>query len=321
MGKMPSIKVSIVCTTYNHGKYIRKCLDGFLMQKTNFKYEVLIHDDASTDNTAEIIREYELKFPDIIKPIYQTENQHSKGVKVSITYLYPRVKGKYVAICEGDDFWTDPLKLQRQYDAMENHPEVDICAHASTNIFADSEQPIIVKRLFSEQTIIPVEEVIKGGGGYVATCSLFYRSVINENMPEFRKFLLLDYTTQIAGSLRGGMLYLSENMSSYRIGVTDSWTQRTVKNSSKAFNFFTRQIEMLKILDKETDAKYSKEVSYATTQAEYLLDASQKRFKKLLQKKYKPYFNKETICTRFKFRCYAYFPFVYRLKNKFKKSK
>ena len=86
------------------------------MQKTDFPFEILIHDDASTDGTADIIREYEAKYPDIIKPIYQTENQYSKGIKVSQVYQFPRAKGKYIALCEGDDYWTDPYKLQKQVD-------------------------------------------------------------------------------------------------------------------------------------------------------------------------------------------------------------
>ena len=117
--KVKKNHVSICCITYNHEKYISECLDGFIKQKTDFTFEVLIHDDASTDKTATIIREYEAKHPDIIKPIYQTENQFSKGVSVSNVYNFPRVKGKYIAMCEGDDYWTDPLKLQKQVDYLE----------------------------------------------------------------------------------------------------------------------------------------------------------------------------------------------------------
>ena len=130
--------VSIHCTTYNHAPYIRQCLDSFLMQKTTFPIEVLIHDDASTDGTADIIKEYENKYPDIIKPIYQTENQYSKGVKVSATFNYPRAKGKYIAICEGDDYWTDPLKLQKQVDFLESHPDYVMCSHNFQYYYEDS---------------------------------------------------------------------------------------------------------------------------------------------------------------------------------------
>jgi len=99
------------------------------MQKTTFAFEVLIHDDASTDGTADIIREYEKKYPDIIKPIYQTENQYSKGIKNTLTYQFPRAKGKYIAFCEGDDYWTDPYKLQKQADFLEANPEYNLCSH------------------------------------------------------------------------------------------------------------------------------------------------------------------------------------------------
>lgn len=130
--KENKIMVSIISLAYNHASYIRECLDGFMMQKTNFAFEVLIHDDASTDGTADIIREYEAKYPDIIKPIYQTENQYSKGIPIGCTYLYPRAKGKYIALCEGDDYWTDPLKLQKQVDFLESHPDYVMCSTCYT---------------------------------------------------------------------------------------------------------------------------------------------------------------------------------------------
>ena len=126
------VLVSICCITYNHAPYIRQCLEGFIMQKTNFAYEILIHDDASTDGTSEIIREYEKKFPDIIKPIYEIENQYQKGVPIgSGVWNVPRAQGKYIAMCEGDDYWTDPNKLQKQVDYMEQHSEIDLCCTAS----------------------------------------------------------------------------------------------------------------------------------------------------------------------------------------------
>jgi len=124
---MSDIKVSICCLAYNHEPYIRQCLEGFVMQKCNFTFEVLIHDDASKDKTASIIREYEAKYPDIIKPIYQTVNQYSIGVSATKKHNFPRSKGKYIAICEGDDYWTDPLKLQKQVDFLEANQNFSIC--------------------------------------------------------------------------------------------------------------------------------------------------------------------------------------------------
>lgn len=117
--------VTIHCATYNHEPYLRQCLDGFVMQKTNFAFEAIVHDDASTDGTANIIREYAAKYPDIIKPIYETENQYSKkdGSIRRIMDDATCKTTKYIALCEGDDYWTDPLKLQRQFDFMEANPE------------------------------------------------------------------------------------------------------------------------------------------------------------------------------------------------------
>ena len=119
--------VSISCITYNHKQYIRDAIEGFLMQITNFPVEILIHDDASTDGTAEIIREYEKQYPWLIKPVYQTENQYSKHNGIISKIQYVRALGKYIAFCEGDDYWTDPYKLQKMVDFLESNMWVDNC--------------------------------------------------------------------------------------------------------------------------------------------------------------------------------------------------
>ena len=119
--------VSIYSLAYNHEPFVRQCLEGFLMQETTFPVEILIHDDASTDNTANIIREYEARYPRLIKPIYQTENQYSKGRGPAPIRAYPGKRGRYLAVCEGDDYWTSPLKLQKQVDFLDQHSEYSFC--------------------------------------------------------------------------------------------------------------------------------------------------------------------------------------------------
>jgi glycosyltransferase involved in cell wall biosynthesis len=113
--------VSIICLTFNHEKFIKNSLDGFVMQETNFPFEIIIHDDASTDNTTNIIREYESKYKDLFKPIYQSENQASQERGRVTRIAFNEAKGKYIALCEGDDYWTDPLKLQKQVDFLEGN--------------------------------------------------------------------------------------------------------------------------------------------------------------------------------------------------------
>lgn len=138
---MESPLVSIQCLVYNHEPYLRQCLDGFVMQKTNFAFEAIVHDDASTDNSAEIIREYAEKYPDIIKPIYETENQYSKQDGSLDKIMNENTHGKYVAFCEGDDYWIDPLKLQKQVDLLDSDEKYSFC-YTKANILYHSQNII-----------------------------------------------------------------------------------------------------------------------------------------------------------------------------------
>ena len=116
---------------------LEDCLRGFINQKVNFPFEVLIHDDASTDNSQEIIRKYEQEYPHIFKSILQVENQYSQGKKIWASIQFPRAQGKYIALCEGDDYWTDPNKLQKQVDFMEAHPDYSMCFHNAMMTWTD----------------------------------------------------------------------------------------------------------------------------------------------------------------------------------------
>ena len=139
--------VSISCITFNHAPYLRECFDGFLMQQTDFQFEVVVHDDASTDGTREVIEEYTAKYPNIFFPMYQTENQYSQGVRgMMARFNFPRCRGKYIALCEGDDYWTDPLKLQKQVDFLEENPEYSlVCGGFNSVNTITREQEVIIK--------------------------------------------------------------------------------------------------------------------------------------------------------------------------------
>lgn len=126
---MNNVLVSVCCITYNHEKFIRYALDGFIMQKTDFAVEFLINDDCSEDKTADILKGYEKRFPGKFNITYQTENQFSKRIKPFSQLLFPKASGKYIALCEGDDFWTDPLKLQKQVDFLEHNESYSMCFH------------------------------------------------------------------------------------------------------------------------------------------------------------------------------------------------
>lgn len=171
--------VTIGSITYNHAPYIRECLDSLLSQQTNFPFEIVVNDDCSTDGTTEIVREYAEKYPKIIKPIYHEENQYTKGVRGMFEhFVIPTARGKYIAICEGDDYWNDPLKLQKQVDYLESHPDVGM-VYSDFNILNQKSGKIYPSRFkyspkkFKSRYSSPEEFVLLKG--YVAPPSWVFR--------------------------------------------------------------------------------------------------------------------------------------------------
>ena len=299
---MEDVKVSVLCIAYNHEKYIRQALESVVMQKTNFPYEIIVHDDASTDNTAQIIMEYENKYPNLIKAICQKENQFSKAVPILKEYILPQVKGKYIAYLECDDYWTNPLKLQKQFDELENRPDIDMCAHAVVKV--QNEREVEVVSPSDVQTVLTPEQVISGGGGYLMTNSLFYRRELAECFPRFREYLSIDYSLQIQGSLRGGILYIPDNMAVYRaFSGPQSWTSRMKNNPEKKTKHSRKTIEMLKILNADTNKKFDQIIQGKIKDLEFSILFNNKHYKEMLNKDYKNSFKK---CS-FKKKCYIYF--------------
>lgn len=252
------VKVSVICLTHNHEKWIRDALEGFLAQRTPWPFEVLVHDDASTDGTAAIVRDYAARYPDVIRAFCAPRNLLSQGVVISRDVLYPHLNGEFVALCEGDDFWTDPLKLRKQVEALEAHPGADICAHAARRERPDGK--VIYDAPFGRDTVIPVSEVILGGGGYVATSTLLCRRAAYMLQTPMREALYNDYTLQVQGALRGGMVYLRDCMSVYRQGLPGSWSSRYRGEAHSRYRIRIRN--MLRLLDDYTAGAYSGAVNF-----------------------------------------------------------
>lgn len=256
------IKVSISCITYNHEKYIEQAIQSFLMQKTDFKYEILIHDDASTDSTADIIKKYQQEYPDIIKPVLQSENQYSRGVKhISYTYNFNRAKGKYIALCEGDDYWTDKYKLQKQVDYMESDSECTLCTHSVKRVSTESVNDIGLIRPSKVNRELDIREFILGGGMFIGTNSILFPKKIIDNLPTwFFFFFSGDYPLQIFLANHGKAYYMDETMSAYRVNVQGSWTNRVYFSYEQRIEHFKRVAKMLDEINEYTEYKYNKEV-------------------------------------------------------------
>ena len=246
------ILVTVRCLAYNHAPYIRQCLEGFVMQKTSFRFQVIIHDDASTDGTDDIIREYAEKYPDIIVPIFETENQYSKRNGAISRQMNRLMKGTYAAYCEGDDYWTDPLKLQKQVSFLEQHPDY-IMACNRTRLFSQKKGRFVGETLcYSSDRDISAEDTILHGGLYIPSCSSVYRWNIRDSFTDYCKNSPVgDYPLQILCAMKGKIRYFSDCMSVYRIDIHTSWMgkRKTINSEEqlrKRVDELSREMDMLK---------------------------------------------------------------------------
>lgn len=210
--------VSIRCITYNHAPYIRQCLEGFVMQRTNFRFQAVVHDDASTDGTTEIVREYAEKYPDIIVPVYEEENRWSKHDGSLLTVMYPLLVGKYLAHCEGDDFWTDPYKLQKQVDFLEAHPDYVLTYTDYSVVDRESKGQICNRpKTFSGDC----SKVLIEHGNFLCTPTSLYLRKYDDGWPEFLfnlpvKPRMSDYVHWLFLSSYGKFKYIDDRTASYR---------------------------------------------------------------------------------------------------------
>lgn len=215
--------VSICCITYNHEPYIEDALEGFLIQETDFPFEILIHDDASTDRTADIIREYEAKYPKLIKPIYQVENQYSKGRR-ALGFFQGLSDAPYLAICEGDDYWLDPEKLQKQVDYLEVHPECVITGHDAF-IIDDAGAMLSPSKLPHSQKRDWSARELSEGKAWILTMSWVYRNVVSEFAPERNMVRNGDnFFISILGQYGGSHYHSDIQPAAYRVHDGGVWS-------------------------------------------------------------------------------------------------
>lgn len=257
--------VSIFCNTYNQVGYISKCLDGFLSQETVFPFEVLVTDDASTDGTAEVVASYVEAYPNLFVAVLHEENQFSKGINHNRDYLWPLSRGQFIAFCEGDDWWTDSFKLQKQFDAMMASPTASWCVHASD--FVDEEGKFLhVSRSYETDSILKFAEV----GQQIqlaATASFFVRREVYDcYLSAFPSGVHChgDFKMSRFFSLLGDTIYLSQSMSAYRCfaqgSINSSIANRYDWRDALKQNMESR-IEYLESLNVWSNNEYSEEIS------------------------------------------------------------
>lgn len=322
IGNDGKIMVSIVCMTYNHEKYIVDALEGFVNQKTNFKYEVIVHDDASTDRTPQIIREYEVKYPDIIKPILETENQYSQNIKVGRTVIWPKIHGKYIAFCEGDDYWNNIYKLQKQVDFLESHSDYSACVHNTIELNCQTGK----KRLISnkkQDCQLCIDELFANSPGVYQTSSMLFRKEYYILPEEFLVHKIGDVPRAVYLAIVGKIFYFKDVMSVYRLYTENSWSSRNVLNSSSNQNLIsvhTNIIEMFKRVDSYTNGEFHEQLKNAIRFREYYILRLQRRHREIMEN-YKDVLKKQTFMEKIKVRVAFYMPFAEKLYRKIRKRK
>lgn len=200
--------VSVCMITYAHEEFIREAIDSIVAQKTNFKFEIIIGEDCGPDNTRDICIEYQQQYPDLIRLNLQQNNVGSQNNFVDTLNM---CQGKYIAICEGDDYWIDPLKLQKQVDFLERNPDFSLCAHISDIL----EFGTLIKGESNTNDEFDIYDIINQNWG-IMTASILFRSDSLEKPDWYRKVINGDYALQLLISSKGKVKVLSESMSVYR---------------------------------------------------------------------------------------------------------
>lgn len=295
-GDLSKPLVSICCITYNQESYIEDAIEGFLIQETDFRFEIVIYDDASTDRTGKIIKKYAEEYPILFKPIFQVQNQYSKGIKtLPLAVLY--ATGEYIAICEGDDYWTDPSKLRVQIEEMRKQPDCNISCHPAIAKYMDgSKSDRVIQRLSKGNRLLDTGVVISGDGSFCVTASLLLKKKVFDTMPDwfYTKAPVGDFFLQIYGSLGGGMLYIDRTMAVRRENVPGSWTVRVEKGSPLDYLRHMEAMEQCYVLLNENlHEKYSHEINKRTLNLNlnlserYLRNGNYRAFRKYIERGWK----------------------------------
>lgn len=259
MKAMP--EVSILCITYNQSKYIHKTIEGFLSQKTDFPFEIIIHDDASTDGTQGILQEYEERYPNIIKVLYEKENNYKNDMLQGGYFrglLEPFASGKYIATCEGDDFWIDNKKLQTQYDFLEAHPDYVCCGHAAVIVDESGRQSGKGYVGCGEDSLdLSVPMVLRDS--LIQTATLFYRKGLSED------YVTSWFTPSPVGDIPWLIYLIEKGKVHYSPKVMSAYRSCSLGSYSAVSDFkvlFDRNLELMELCDSlntKTKGRYSKD--------------------------------------------------------------
>jgi len=257
-------KITVIMMTYNHQNYIKKAIESILSQSIIEICDIVIHDDASTDSTPEIINNYYEMYPELIKPIFSKSNCFSKGasgIEQVWKRILDRVDSEFIAICEGDDEWIHPFKLQMQLDIISKDPSISMVTNRSITMYSGQKKGYQGP---TKEGRYSTSEVILGDGGMFPTASIFMRSEIIKSMPKFfYESKIGDYPMVIISSLRGDIYHINEALSIYNIGVEGGFSDLISKGGLEIkLNIIDYVIELLSNINIYTEKQFDFEISF-----------------------------------------------------------
>ena len=253
------IMVSICCVTYNQEKYISKAIDSFLNQETNFSYEIIIHDDASTDGTVEIINDYKKKYPNKIVTIFEKENQYSKRPNSILDIVFSKAKGKYIALCDGDDGFCRKNKLQLQFDKLESDSSISLVSH--NTVVVDNDGILLEENSPYPDGIVTEIDFLNNYNSSMHTSSLMFRKKDVKRLPDyFNDSLVGDLTLKLYLLSIGDCYHIDKVMSFYRKNSSGSWTLNQKNNKKILNNNFLNEIKVYNSFNKESKYQYDSEI-------------------------------------------------------------
>lgn len=299
-----NVLVTVLCITYNHQNYIRRCLDSMICQKTNFAFEIIVHDDASTDGTQDIILEYAGRYPGLIIPVLQKENQYSKGYNFVENFMLPKASGKYIVGCEGDDFWCDPEKLRLQVEALETYSECSVCVHATSTAdkmgnltemhFPDVELApgIILEEEFMRLSLMEGHWLFHLSSLMVSE-KLFreYMKISHEGFPsEF--FMVGDLPLFLFLAISSNVYYIDRVMSTYTV-ESGGFMSRCENEPDFALRVHQGYINGLTAFDEFSQYRYHEYINTSLVSRRFLIDFISHRFDRIVQTpEYRPLIRK-----------------------------
>ena len=251
-----NIDISVLCITYNHEDYIERALEGFLSQRGDFTYEIIVHDDASTDNTPEILKRYREMYPDKIRLILQKENQFSKKKDVTKIFCLPEARGKYCAFCEGDDEWICADKLQKQFEWMEAHPDTRLCLHNAIRVDnRTGERKLQVAGL--ETGFLTESEIFLCEHGSMPSASFFFRKEEMQNLPDYcDRAPVGDDPFRYCCAMNGEIYYINEAWSIWNYMHEGSWNKRVKNDVAFYYDYAERYIRFLYEFNRDSNKRF-----------------------------------------------------------------